>query len=82
MIGIDPDNAHKMKFSIEDSFSKCDQNQQKTADLVTCTEEILNGKLMRLTSRYSLAHSANFLNIKKKTEKYNKFLRLHKYILT
>ena len=31
-----------MKFSIEDFFSKCDQ---ETADLVTFTKEILNGKL-------------------------------------
>ena len=32
----------KMKFSIKDFFSKCDQ---ETADLVTFTEEIVNGKL-------------------------------------
>ena len=31
-----------MKFSIKDFFSKCDQ---ETADLVTFTEEILNGEL-------------------------------------
>ena len=31
----------KMKFSIKDFFSKCDQ----ISDLVTFTEEILNGKL-------------------------------------
>ena len=31
-----------MKFSIKDFFSKCDQF---SADLVTFTEEILNGKL-------------------------------------
>ena len=34
--------AHQIKFSIND-FSKCDQIQKKTADLVTFTEEILNG---------------------------------------
>ena len=33
--------AQKMKFSIKDFFNKCDQIQ----DLVTLTEEILNGKL-------------------------------------
>ena len=33
-----------MKFSIKDFFSKCKQIQ-KTADLLTFTEEILNGKL-------------------------------------
>ena len=36
-----------MKFSIKDFFSKCDQ---ETADLVTFTEEILNGKLRFLCS--------------------------------
>ena len=39
--------AQKMKFSIEDFFSKCDQIRsflQFPADLVTFTEEILNGK--------------------------------------
>ena len=35
-----PYTAQKMKFSIKDFFSKCDQ-----ADLVTFTEEILDGKL-------------------------------------
>ena len=41
-----------MKFSITDFFSNCDQirrklwpNSQETADLVTFTEEIRNGKL-------------------------------------
>ena len=38
--------AQKMKFSIKDFFRKCDQ----TADLVTFTEEILNGKLHFLCS--------------------------------
>ena len=33
-----------MKFSIKDFFSKCDQIR-RTADTVTFTEEILNGKL-------------------------------------
>ena len=37
-----------MKFSIKDFFSKCDQ--QETADLVTFTEKILNGKLRFLCS--------------------------------
>ena len=32
-----------MKFSMKDFFSKC-ENPQKTADLVTFTEKILNGK--------------------------------------
>ena len=34
-------NAQKMKFSIKDFFSNCDQNQQFPADLVTFTEETL-----------------------------------------
>ena len=37
--------AQQMKFSIKDFFSKCDHNPQETADLVTFTEEIVNGKL-------------------------------------
>ena len=37
-----------MKLSIQDFFSKCDQI--RTADLVTFTEEILNGKLYFLGS--------------------------------
>ena len=44
----------KMKFSIEDFFSKCDQIRKKTADFVTFTEEILNGKLRFLWSDFSL----------------------------
>ena len=36
--------AQKMKFSINDFFSKCEQIR-KTVDLVIFTEEILNGKL-------------------------------------
>ena len=37
--------AQKMKFSIRDFFSKCDQIRSFFPDLVTFTEEILNGKL-------------------------------------
>ena len=40
--------AQKMKFSIKDFFRKWDQDG--TADLVTFTEEILNGKLHFLCS--------------------------------
>ena len=35
-----------MKFSIQDLVIKCDQKPQETADLVTFTEEIINGKLL------------------------------------
>ena len=41
-----------MKFSIKDFFSKCDQIRGKL-DLVTFTEEILNGKLHFLCSATS-----------------------------
>ena len=37
----------KMKFSIKNFFSKCD-----TADLVTFTEEIVNGRLFFLCSNF------------------------------
>ena len=37
--------ARKMKFSIKDFFSKYDQIRKFPADLVTFTEEILNGKV-------------------------------------
>ena len=43
--GSFPFTAQKMKFSIQDLFSKCDQNSQFPADLVTFPDEILNGKL-------------------------------------
>ena len=39
--------AQKLKFSIKDFFGKCDQIH---ADLVTCIEEMLNGKLPFLFS--------------------------------
>ena len=38
-----------MKFSINDFFSKCDQ----TTDLVTFTEEILNGKFHFLSGVFN-----------------------------
>ena len=46
-----------MKFSFKDFFSKCDQTHRKV-DLITITEEILNGKLHFLCSPIS---SYNFL---------------------
>ena len=42
--------AQKMKFSIKDFFSKCDQFP---ANLITFTEEILNGNLHFLCSKRS-----------------------------
>ena len=42
--------AQKMKISIKDFFSKCDQIRSFHADLVTFTEEILNGKFHCLCS--------------------------------
>ena len=42
--------AQKMKFSIKDFFSKRGQIRKKTADLVTFTEESLNGKFHFLCS--------------------------------
>ena len=45
--------AQKRKFSIKDFFSKCIV-PQFTVDLVTFTEEILNGKLHFLCSVRSL----------------------------
>ena len=41
--------AQKIKFSIKDFFTKCDQIRM-TADVVTFTEEILNKKLHFLSS--------------------------------
>ena len=38
-------STQKMKFSIKDFFSKCDQITQKTATSVTFTEKMLIGKL-------------------------------------
>ena len=42
-------------------------NQQETADLVTFTEEILNGKLHFLYSVYRTAVPKNFTKFTKKT---------------
>ena len=42
--------AQKMKFSIKDFFSKCDQIRRFLVTLVTFTEEVLNGKLYFLCS--------------------------------
>ena len=42
--------AQKMKFSIKDFCSKCDQIPQIPVDSVTFTEEILHGKLHFLYS--------------------------------
>ena len=42
--------AQKMKFSIKDFFSKCEQTMQFPLDLVTFAEEILYGKLHFLCS--------------------------------
>ena len=39
-----------MKFSIKGFLSKCDPIRMETADLVTFTEEIVNGKLTILCS--------------------------------
>ena len=42
-----------MKFSIKDFFSKFDKIRRKKEDLVTFTEDILNGKLHFLCIEYS-----------------------------
>ena len=42
--------AQKVKCSIEGFFSKCDQIRKFPADMVTFTEEILNGKFHFLCS--------------------------------
>ena len=46
--------AQKMKFSIKDFFSKCDQMRSFLRIWAPFTEEILNGKLQSLCSEYSL----------------------------
>ena len=47
--------AQKMKLFIKDFFSKCDQTAGDwSGDLVTFTEEILNGKLPFLCSVFCL----------------------------
>ena len=51
----------KVKFSIKDFFSICDQMWQETADLVTFTKEILNEKLHFLCSASSIFFIVNFL---------------------
>ena len=54
--------AQKMKFSIKDFFSKCDKIRRKlwisqfSADFITFTGEILNGKFHILCSDGSPKH--------------------------
>ena len=50
------DTAQKVKFSIQDFISKCDQI--RTADLDTFTEEVLNRKLHLLCSENSNLHQS------------------------
>ena len=54
--------AKKWSFSIIDFFSKCDQIRRKLANLVTFTEEILNGKL-HFCAAFMLWRSLLFLVI-------------------
>ena len=53
--------AQKMKFSIKDFLSKCDQIRRKL-DLVTFTKEILNGKLHFLCSNDSKLEKLIFIS--------------------
>ena len=46
--------AQKIKFSIMDFSSKCDQIRKKNADLVRFTGEILNGKLHFLHKTFKM----------------------------
>ena len=49
MVHMEVDTAQKMMFSIKDSSVNVNKSEE-TADLVTFTEEILNGKLHFLCS--------------------------------
>ena len=56
--------VQKMKFSIKDFFSECDQILQwmwPTLDLVTITAEILNGKLHFLCNFFYLVSIAKLI---------------------
>ena len=68
--------AQKMKFPIKDFFSKCDQ---KTADLVTFTEEILNGKLHFF---YSGKSSLHIIALTGRSMKFIIFLELNLFFYT
>ena len=59
-----------MKFSIKDFFSKCDQIP---ADLVTFTEEILNGKLPFFSSE-NKAVNLHVTNVKLMRKTVNRFV--------
>ena len=64
--------AQKIKFSIKNFFSKCDQTRRYPADLVTFTEEIINGKLLFLCS----GSTSNFQTQKRRVSK-NQVLRFY-----
>ena len=49
--------VQKMKFSLKDFFSKCDQIRRKLRILVRFTEEILNGKLYFCTVIQTIKNS-------------------------
>ena len=53
--------AQKMKFYMKDFFSNCEANSQFPSDLVTFTEEILNGKLIQFDA-ICLASPSNKLS--------------------
>ena len=52
-----------MNFSVKDFFSKCDPIRNFPADLVTFTEEILNGKIYFLCSVKSKSFIAKSMEI-------------------
>ena len=56
--------AQKMKFFIKKFFSKCEQNPQETANLVTFTEEIFNAKLDVLCSVDLVMRNPKLLSFK------------------
>ena len=64
--------AQKMKLSIKDFFSKCDQI---LADLATFTEEILNEKLHFFCSALYVIHSLRDLQVFLYLGKWTKFVQ-------
>ena len=74
-VSSSPITAQKMKFSLKNSFSKCDQISRKlreTVDLVTFTAEILNG---RLHSWYNTAVKKQTILIERWLKKRTVYMR-------
>ena len=67
----------KMKFSIKDFFSKCDQIRRFPADLVTFNEETLHGKPHFLCSVWHLNRYSGLQKTMESSDFHSEFQSAH-----